>query len=146
MHWIYQAVCSFVATLGIAVIFNAPRKLLAHCSMVGVVGWMTYYSLVQNNLDAIPASFAGSFIVAILAHILAKLYKTPITIFSIAGVISLVPGGMAYEAMRAIVLNDYLESLQYATRAGILTGAIVMGLVFAEVFVQVFRGRKHSMR
>ncbi len=146
MDWVIQAVCSFVATLGIAVLFNAPRKSLIHCGLVGIIGWITYYALIQDKLDSVPASFASAFVIAILAHILAKIYKMPMTIFSIAGIIPLVPGGMAYEAMRAIAANNYLESLQYATRAGILTGSIVMGLVFAEVFVKfVFAIRKNSL-
>lgn len=146
MEWIYQAVCSFVATLGLAVIFNAPRKSLIHCALVGVIGWMTYFALIQEKIDAVPASFAGAFVVGIIAHILARFYKMPMLIFSVAGIVTFVPGGMAYEAMRAIVANDYLESLQYATRTGILTGAIVMGFVFAEVFVRfIYSIRKNSL-
>jgi len=98
---------------------------------------MTYYLLTQAKVDAVLASFAGAFAIAILAHGLARWYKQPSTVFSVAGIIPLVPGGLAYEAMRAIVLNDYLESLQYAARTGVLTGAIVMGLVFAEMFIQL---------
>lgn len=142
MEWIYQAVCSFFSTLGLAVIFNAPRKSLIHCGLVGVIGWMTYYTL-QREFDAIQASFFGAFVISILAHILARMYKMPMIIFSVAGIVTFVPGGMAFEAMRAIASNDYLASLKYATSTGILTGAIVMGLVFAEVFVKsIFSIRK----
>lgn len=146
MEWIYQAIFGFVATLGIAVTFKAPQKSLIHVGLVGAVGWMTYYILTQAKIDAVPASFAGAFAVAILAHAFARLYKMPMTVFSVAGIIPLVPGGFAYEAMRAIVLNDYLESLQYATRTGILTGAIVMGLVFAEVFIQLILSLRQKSR
>ncbi|WEK53583.1 MAG: threonine/serine exporter family protein [Candidatus Cohnella colombiensis] len=144
MEWLYQAVCGFIATMGIAVTFKAPQKSLIHVGLVGAIGWMTYYILIQAMFDAVPASFAGAFAVAILAHALARLYKMPMTVFSVAGIIPLVPGGLAYEAMRAIVLNKYLESLQFATRAGILTGAIVMGLVFAEVFFQLINSLRQK--
>jgi len=137
VEWLLQAVCSFIATLGIAATFGGPRRSLVHIGLVGVAGWMTYYLLTLAEVDAVPASFAGAFAIAILAHGLARWYKQPSTVFSVAGIIPLVPGGLAYEAMRAIVLNDYLESLQYAARAGILAGAIVMGLVFAEMFIQL---------
>jgi uncharacterized membrane protein YjjB (DUF3815 family) len=61
-------------------------------------------------------------------------------IFSVAGIIPLVPGGMAYNAMRHIVENDYITSISYASRAFMVSGAVAMGLVFAEVIIQlVFR-------
>ncbi len=48
---------------------------------------------------------------------------------------------MAYNAMRNVVEDDYLQGLQYGLKAFLITGAIVMGLVFAEVFMQlIFRG------
>jgi len=133
MDWIYQIICSFLATLGLAAVFQAPRKALVSCGLVGVLGWMVYYILTLQQVDAVPASFFGSFAVAIAAHMLARWYKMPMIVFSVAGIIPFVPGGMAYEAMRAIVGYEYILSLQYATRTGIITGSIVMGFVTAEV-------------
>ena len=60
-------------------------------------------------------------------------------IFVVGGIIPLVPGGLAYEAMRHVVANEYNESLQFFLKTGIITGAIVMGLVIAEVLVQMYR-------
>ena len=50
--------------------------------------------------------------------------------------------------MRTIVENDYTESIQYGARVFIISGAIVMGLVFAEVFMQlIFNAlRKRKMK
>lgn len=59
-------------------------------------------------------------------------------IFSIAGIIPLVPGSKAYNAMRHIVENDYLEAIAFASEALMISGAVAMGLVFAEVLIQLF--------
>ncbi|MGE7918724.1 threonine/serine exporter family protein [Viridibacillus sp. NPDC093762] len=137
MFWVTQGVLSFLATAGFGIIFNAPKKTLFHCGLVGAIGWLIYYSLLKQGVDAVIASFAGSFVISIVAHMLARRFKMPMIIFSVAGIIPLVPGGMAYNAMRHVVENEYLESIQDAAKAFILTGAIVMGLVFAEVFMQL---------
>lgn len=84
------------------------------------------------------ASFLGAFAVAIVAHLFAKRFKMPMIIFSVAGIIPLVPGGSAYNAMRHIVENDFLTSMSFASRAFMVSGAIAMGLVFAEVIIQLF--------
>lgn len=68
---------------------------------------------------------------------MARAYKTPITIFSVSGIIPLVPGGLAYEAMRHVVVNDYNMAIQLAAKAFMLSGAIAMGLVFSEVINQL---------
>jgi len=145
MDIIVQLIVSFFSTAGIAIIFNVPRKTLLHCGFVGVIGWIIYYLLTERSMDVVDASFFSSFIIAIVAHLYARRFKMPMIIFIVAGIIPLVPGGMAYNAMRNVVEDDYLQGLQYGLKAFLITGAIVMGLVFAEVLMQfVFRAIRSS--
>ncbi|GLC88050.1 threonine/serine exporter family protein [Lysinibacillus piscis] len=137
MNVIIQLMVSFFATAGIAVIFNAPRKVLFHCGFVGVVGWGIYFILAERGMDVVNASFFGAFVIAIVAHLYARRFKMPMVIFIVSGIIPLVPGGMAYNAMRNVVEDDYLQGLQYGLKAFLITGAIVVGLVFAEVFIRL---------
>ncbi|MBE1555777.1 threonine/serine exporter family protein [Sporosarcina limicola] len=140
MAWVIQGVLSFLASIGFGIIFNAPRKMLFYCGFVGMMGWLVYFAFNGMTGDAVQASFLGAFTVALFAHIFAKRFRTPMIIFSVAGIIPLVPGGMAYNAMRHIVENDYLTSISYASQAFMVSGAIAMGLVFAEVIIQlIFR-------
>lgn len=142
MDWIVQAVLSFLAAVGFGVIFNAPRKMLFYCGFVGMAGWMIYSLFEYYSGDAVQASFLGAFAVALFAHMFAKRFKTPMIIFSVAGIIPLVPGGTAYNAMRHFVENDNLTAISFAVKAFMVSGAIAMGLVFAEVFIQlIFRSR-----
>ncbi|MFJ7934202.1 threonine/serine exporter family protein [Sporosarcina sp. NPDC096371] len=144
MAWVIQAVLSFLAAAGFGIIFNAPRKMLFYCGFVGMTGWLIYSTFNQYSGDPVQASFLGAFAVAIVAHLFAKRFKMPMIIFSVAGIIPLVPGGMAYNAMRHIVENDYITSISFASRAFMVSGAIAMGLVFAEVMIQLIF--KTSMR
>lgn len=142
-----DAMLSFLAALGFGIIFNAPRKMLFACGLVGMTGWLIYRLYHQVSADPMQASFLGAFGVAIVAHLFAKRFKTPMIIFSVAGIIPLVPGGMAYNAMRHIVENDYLTAISYASLAFMVSGAIAMGLVFAEVIIQLmFRAMKMRKR
>lgn len=111
--------------------------MLFHCGIVGAIGWLVYLAFTNQGVDIVPASFAGSFVIAIVAHLYAKRFKKPMLIFNVAGIIPLVPGGMAYNTMRHIVENDYMMGIEYAVKTSLVTGAIVMGLVFAEVFMQL---------
>ena len=137
MNWPLEAFLSFLAAGAFGVVFNAPRRTLISCGLVGMSGWLIYRAYFLAFDDSVQATFAGAFAVALVAHILAKKFKMPMIVFSVAGIIPLVPGSKAYNAMRNIVENNYLEAMAFAADALMVSGAIAMGLVFAEVLMQM---------
>ncbi|MFO1444833.1 threonine/serine exporter family protein [Bacillus sp. Bva_UNVM-123] len=128
---------SFVATACFGILFNAPKKSIIKCGFVGMAGWFVYISFVNHQFDAVVASLIASSIIAVISLFFSKIYKTPVIIFSIAGIIPLVPGGLAYDAMRHFVENDYNTAIQLAAKAFMISGAIAVGLVISEVFYQL---------
>ncbi len=137
MDYLIHLLFSFIATACFGVIFNAPRKAIPFCGFVGAVGWMIYYTLIQFGMFEVQATFLGAFVVAIFAQIFARRFKTPMIVFNVSGIIPLVPGGIAYNTMRSIVELDYTSGIEYGMLALMISGAIAMGLVFAEVMVQL---------
>lgn len=134
-----QLVTSYVAAAGFGILFNAPKHSLFQCGMVGMFSWMVYYILVEQGLDAVPASLFGSILVGILSQLCAKIFKMPIIIFNVSGIIPLVPGGLAYDAMRKFVENDYYTAVQLSAKVMLLAGAIAIGLMFSEVIHQLMK-------
>ncbi|BAQ09806.1 hypothetical protein OXB_1335 [Bacillus sp. OxB-1] len=138
--FLLQGALSFLATMGFGILFNAPRRMLLYCGLAGMTGWLVYQLFNEMLEDPVRSSFFGAFTVAVVANLFAKRFRMPMIIFSVAGIIPLVPGGTAYNAMRHVVENDYLAALSYASVAFMVSGAIAMGLVFAEVMIQlIFR-------
>ncbi|UFT99153.1 threonine/serine exporter family protein [Radiobacillus kanasensis] len=137
-----QLITSFIAAAGFGVLFNAPRRSLLHCGWIGMLGWILYYWLsAYQEVDEVPATLAAAFLVGVLSQHCARVFKTPIIIFDVSGIIPLVPGGLAYDAMRNFVENDYNAALQLAAKAFLISGAIAIGLVFSEVVNQLIRRR-----
>ncbi|WNB91696.1 threonine/serine exporter family protein [Bacillus sp. NEB1478] len=139
MPIIEQLVTSFIASAAFVIIFNGPKRSLFHCGLVGMIGWMLYYLLESNGLDMVLSTVIAAFAIAIAAQYFAKKYKTPVIIYSVAGIIPLVPGGIAYNAMRNFVQNDYNLAINLAAKAFMISGSIAIGLVFSEVINQVIR-------
>ena len=98
---------------------------------------LTFY-----GVDEIPSTVASAFFIAIISQIYAKIYRTPIIIFTVAGIIPLVPGGTAYDAMRNFVENNYNEAISLAAKAFMISGSIAIGIVFSEVINQIIRQSK----
>ncbi|OPH57552.1 hypothetical protein BC351_03235 [Paenibacillus ferrarius] len=134
-----QLLTSFIATAAFAILFNVPKRSLVQCGFVGMVGWMLYVSCQLIPLNPILATLIASFFVTVVSQFFAKIYKTPVIVFSVSGIIPLVPGGLAYDAMRNVVLNNYDLAVQMAAKAFMLSGAIAIGLVFSEVIHHLFR-------
>lgn len=137
-----QLITSFIASAAFGIIFNTKKASLIKCGIVGMAGWFVYFTMTSNGIDPVPASLAGSFVVALISQFFARRYKAPIIIFNVAGIIPLVPGGLAYDAMRNFVESNYTIGLGLAAKAGLISGAIALGLVFSEVINQLIRKAK----
>ncbi|MEC3885516.1 threonine/serine exporter family protein [Halobacillus sp. HZG1] len=137
--WIEYAIASFFASAAFGIIYQAPRNTLVKCGLVGMVGWMIYAFLVWKEVDTVPATLIASFVIALVSQTLARRFKTPMIIFSVPGIIPLVPGSLAYDAMRNFVQNDYSAAISIAAKAFMISGAIAFGLVFSEVLNQIIK-------
>lgn len=134
-----QFIMSFVAAAGFGVLFNSPKKLLWQCGVIGMFGWVLYFYLAEAGVDDVPATLAGALLVGVLSQLSARIFRTPIIIFNVSGIIPLVPGGLAYDAMRNFVENDYNLAIELSTRVCLIAGAIATGLVFSEVLNQAVK-------
>ncbi|EUJ23977.1 threonine/serine exporter [Listeria grandensis] len=143
-----QIVFSFLATLAFAIITNVPRRSLIECGFTGTLGWMTYWILSHLEAGTTMSTLAGAFIVAIASYFFAKSKRLPVTIFNVPGIVPLVPGGLAYQAVRNFVLGDYIEAISFSVRVALVAGAIAAGLVLSEVLnhsIRRFREHKENI-
>ncbi len=60
----------------------------------------------------------------------------PRLVFTVTGIISMVPGIPAYETVIFFSRNDILDGLQSAIRAGLATAAIAVGLSTARILTE----------
>ncbi|MNZ78131.1 hypothetical protein D3C78_966950 [compost metagenome] len=139
MYIVEQLLTSFIASAAFGLIFSAPKRSLIQCGTVGMLGWLVYIYCKELSLDSITATLIAAIIVTILSQLYSKLYKTPILVFSVSGIIPLVPGGLAYDAMRNVVEDNYDLAVQLAVEAFMISGAIAIGLIFSEVIHQILR-------
>ena len=134
---IQQLVTSFIAAAAFGLLFNVPKDMVLKGGLSGMIGWIFYFNLVENGMDSVVASGSASVLIGVIGQLFAKKYKTPVIIFNVSGMIPLVPGGLAYDAMRHFVVNDYSVALQLAAKAFLISGAIAVGIVLSEVFNQL---------
>lgn len=124
---------SFIATIGFGLTINIPKRALLLCGVSGMSGWMVYWWLMQLGVGRLISNLFGAFLIGILGIFFARRKKLPVILFNIPGIVPLVPGALAYQAVRAIVLGDLDESMRLVLKVGIIISAIAMGFMFAQL-------------
>jgi uncharacterized membrane protein YjjB (DUF3815 family) len=132
-----QAALGFITTAGFAMLFNVPRRTLLACGLVGAGGHALRYSLQTLGVSTEVATFTGALIVGLVGYAEARRFHLPRLVFTVTGIITMVPGIPAYEVLVFFSEGDTLGGLQAAVRVGLVTGAIAAGLGMARVLVDM---------
>ncbi|MEY8293059.1 threonine/serine exporter family protein [Carnobacteriaceae bacterium 52-44] len=133
---------SFITALGFSILYNIPRKTIIPAGITGAIGWTIYFFLtVYFSIEEFLATIIASFFIAFASQIFARKFKTPVIIFTLPGLIPLVPGGLAYNMMRAFVEGNTNLGFEYATDTFLTAGALALGLSINGALFQLFSSR-----
>lgn len=140
---IYQLVSAFVGAFGFALVFGMRRKYLIFASLGALLGWGVYL-LTEHFLSGtfLPSLFAAAFALS-YSELMAKVLKTPATLFVIPAIIPLVPGGSLFYTMSYAVHRDLFNARAYGTRTLESALAIAAGISFV-LAVRELRTRRKS--
>ena len=131
---------SFFATVAFGKLFNCPRSCLYKAGFVGMVGFGVYIILLSGfGLSSMLSNFAGTVALSICSEIFARWYKQPVPIFSIPGVIPLVPGLPLYRAMNYTMLDSYSMGMNTFVSAALDAMAIAMGILLVSGLAKVYK-------
>ncbi|EKU92944.1 Uncharacterized conserved protein [Alloiococcus otitis] len=127
-----------IASLGFAILYNVPRRVLLANAIIGAVGWAPYYLLINIfGSELFVGAGLASLVIALSSQLAARKYGLPVTVFSIPAIIPIVPGGSAYNAMRSFVTGEYFLATGYFIDTFIIAGAIALGLTVNTAIFQV---------
>ena len=131
---IIQGISAFFASAAFAILFYLPKKYIIHAGMTGSFCWFIYLIVNKVADDKVLATFAATLVVAITAHILARILKTPVTLFLIPGIICLVPGGGMYQIVQSFIDNNTVMTQHYFFETLQIAGAIALGIFIVDTF------------
>ena len=147
----------FIATVGaclgslaFAVIFNVAHRHLFLGSLNGLITYIVYYSIEFVTEGAVfAAAFVSTMVTALFAEIFSRAKKAPTIVFLLPGVIPTVPGGALYRAMRALLLFDFAEALEYLlitlqVGLGIAGGIMTVSIIFGIIAEKIVKGKAKS--
>ncbi|WP_125579378.1 MULTISPECIES: threonine/serine exporter family protein [Lacticaseibacillus] len=131
-----QVSFSYLSTIAFAIIINVPHRALNLAGWAGAIGWLVYWSLMQLATGRMLANLLGAFAIGICGLIFSRRKKMPVIIFNIPGLVPLVPGATAYQAVRALVLGNFDQALSLTFRVAMVAGAIAVGFMMAQLLAE----------
>ena len=136
---ILQLVWSFLGSLGAGVVFNVSKKNLLWTGFSGMLGWLFFAAVSQVTPDVVLPSFSGAVAVGLYSEVMARVLKSPATVYTISGIFAIVPGITAYNAIQFLMEDN----IQQAAGKAVETIAAAVSIAFGILLVTaVFRFAK----
>lgn len=112
------------------------RVKLRHLPAIGLGAGMTYvlFALLYHfGLSLLLSNMIAAMVATFYGEIMARVFKAPVTIYSIPSVIPLVPGGSLYYTMAALMNGDQAEFISRGTDTVMISLGIAIGIISVSV-------------
>ncbi|MGL4981493.1 MAG: threonine/serine exporter family protein [Treponemataceae bacterium] len=119
-------------------ILNTGKIDIFWCSLIGMLGWIVYSFLTLFDGSFLIAYATASFLIALLAEILAFVIKNPATVYLLPSLFPLVPGYGMFVTMRSVVLGEFKQAFLFGANAFLAAGAIAFGIALASSLARLF--------
>jgi uncharacterized membrane protein YjjB (DUF3815 family) len=139
MNYITPCLYAFGASLAFAIVFNIPRNKLLLSALGGMLGQLIYvvFQLVISN-DVILYLLA-TIAISLYAEVLARLTKSPTTIYLAVALIPLVPGGGIYYTMLYFINGEIDLGISTGIHTLLISGALAVGIIMVSSTVNLVR-------
>jgi len=135
------ALAGALGAVAFAVLIRVPRRQLLFAALAGLVSAGIYALCGQLRFGEIAQVFLASVAVAALSELLARLRRTPAIVFLMPGLIPLVPGLLAYDAMYDLVRGNFVHGAGVAAETLFWAAAIGVGIALVLTLSQMFAGQ-----
>lgn len=135
---VLQCIFAFCAIIGFSIIIEAPKKCLFVNGVLGMLGWAVYL-LIEAISAMLAATFVSALVLAVAAHILARILKTPVTTILIPAILTIVPGAGMYQTVYCLFLSDMDQAIPSLVNTIGAAGAIATAIFIVDAFVVVLK-------
>ncbi|WP_303868091.1 threonine/serine exporter family protein [Acetobacterium wieringae] len=139
MNYIAPCLYAFGASLAFAIVFNIPRNKLLLSALGGLLGQLVYvvFQLIIGN-DVILYLLA-TIAISLYAEVMARLTKSPTTIYLAVALIPLVPGGGIYYTMLYFINGEMDLGITTGVHTLLISGALAVGIIMISSTVNLVR-------
>lgn len=128
---------AIAGSLGFGINMKIKMPHVIYAALAGGITYYIYLVAFQAFENHFLSNFLAAVFVSLFAEIMARIHKTPTTIFLTSGAICLIPGGRLYYAMYAIINDDEAAFIENGETALIIALAIASGFMVVTVVMKL---------
>ena len=129
---VVQTIGAFLAVISFSLILELPKRHVILAGGIGAASWLVYLLVQASSGSVIAAAFLSSLLVALSSHIFARIFKAPVTVFLVAGILPSVPGASIYRSVSYVIANNPELSSHYLVETLQVSGAIAMAIFIMD--------------
>lgn len=133
---------AFVVSFAVSLTFNIKGHKLVFAGFSGLIGYFVYSVVFHITGHSNFAILIGATAVGLYSETAAKVLKSPATVFSIPGILPLVPGIAAYEMIRFLVGSEPVSAVGKLTETLGGAGAIAFGIMLVTAVFRSVTGTR----
>ena len=145
---IVKVIGAFIAIYAFAIVLETPKKYLWCAGTVSAVGWFVYLLSQQLGSNDVLATFLSAAAISVVSNIYARIFRAPVTVFLVAGILPTVPGAGMYRIAASFIAGDSAMTAQNFITTLELAGVIALGIFLVDAFFRMFQQgwKQNSMR
>lgn len=129
---VIQTIGAFFAVISFALVLELPKKYVVLAGGIGAAGWLAYLLVVAAAGSVTAAAFLSTLLVALASHVSARIFRAPVTVFLVAGILPSVPGASIYRSVSYVITNEPELSSHYLVQTLQISGAIAMAIFIMD--------------
>lgn len=123
---------TFIAIYGFAIVQETPKKYVMRAAFVGAISGLTYWCASYAGAGDVLASFCSAFIAAMMSHLFARMFKVPVTLFLVAGILPTVPGAGMYRTVSSFIAENDSMTMFHLTQTLQIAGVIALAVFIVD--------------
>lgn len=138
--YLVQGITIIIGTAAFSLIFRIRLRMLPFAALGGFLAWLVWRMTSDFLLfNAFTSNLFAALCVTGYSEILARVLKTPSTIFLTPSILPLVPGANIYSTLVALVDGDRAGFAHYGTLTLQVGVGIAAGIIVASIIGTFFR-------
>jgi uncharacterized membrane protein YjjB (DUF3815 family) len=137
-----NALLAFIGSFATSLTFNIKGHKLVFAGFSGLIGYFVYSVVFHITGHSNFAILIGATVVGLYSETAARVLKSPATVFSIPGILPLVPGIAAYEMIRFLVGSEPVSAVGKLTETLGGAGAIAFGIMLVTAVFRSVTGTR----
>lgn len=146
MQEMIQLTAAFFGSLGFAVLFNIRGEKLVFASLGALMSWGIYLITAHFTDNAYLCGFIASVMLTLYAEVMARIHKTPVTVFLVSAAIPLIPGAALYRSMNCLMQRNWDGFASNSAYTLLFAASMSAGITFTTIIFRMCWKWAYSQR